>query len=416
MGLFGKKNKDKPEGDFKSGMVERVDTNSEELQDLLKEFKEMRAGIKQPKAEEAEEILDDSEGEEYELPEEDGESIENFLNGKDDIDDELIDEEVLDEEPVEEEIIDEEPVDEEFVEEEPIVEEGVIEDGSMEEFELEEPVGEEELLEDEEGLDQSIEEEVFDEELVEDELPEEELLEDESTLEAEEEVFDEPEEIVEEEPFEELVEPIEDEVVDEIEETPLNEEEAVQEENLQEEPVQESANNTQVDGVSAEELDQKFNDFEKRLLDKIMQQFMAMQSAGAVVKEQPKAVEPTPVQVAEDDELQISNPNGHLVINGYTFTGEVVMFTPLESLKKATWEEVVRRKGHCTYHLTTSGNGGWFIKKSNAPNPYAYIENKEDAEVLAKTYAQREKAELKIHNAKGVIEKSLSFGREKLRG
>lgn len=406
MGLFGKKNKDKPEGDFKSGMVERVDTNREELQDLLKEFKEMRAGIKQPEAEETEEILDDSEGEEYELPEEDGESIENFLNGKDDIDDEPIEEGVLDEEPIEEELIDEEP----------IVEDEVIEDDSMDEVELEEPIGEEEVPEDEEVLDESTEEEVVDEELVENELPEEELLEDESTLEAEEEVFDEPEEIVEEEPFEELVEPIEDEVVDEIEETPLNEEEAVQEENLQEEPVQELANNTQVDGVSAEELGQKFNDFEKRLLDKIMQQFMAMQSAGAVVKEQPKAVEPTPVQVAEDDELQISNQNGHLVINGYTFTGEVVMFTPLESLKKATWEEVVRRKGHCTYHLTTSGNGGWFIKKSNAPNPYAYIENKEDAEVLAKIYAQREKAELKIHNAKGVIEKSLSFGREKLRG
>ena len=92
------------------------------------------------------------------------------------------------------------------------------------------------------------------------------------------------------------------------------------------------------------------------------------------------------------------------------------MFTPLESLKLASWEEVVRRKGHCTYHLTTSGNGGWFIKKSNAPNPYAYIEKKEEAEELAKFYASREKAELKIHNAKGVIEKSLSFGREKLRG
>lgn len=411
MGLFGKKNKDKQEHESKSGMVEKIGTNSEELQDLLKEFKEMRAGIKEPE-EETEEILEDVEGEEYELPEEDSESIENFLNGKEDVEEEIIEDEVDDDlEEIEKEV----PV-EEIIDEEP--EEEVLSESSLEEVE-------EEVLDFEEPVEEEVASEVEEPEV------EDEIL-DEPAIELQEETLEE-EGSVEEVEFSEVEEPVEEEIKEDV--TGVEEEESViedlasepQEEEIAEEVVEEEVEpeeKTQGDvarvgaseGVSAEELDQKFNDFEKRLLDKIMQQFMAVQSNNVEVKKQPKVVEVTPVSSTETDELEISTKDGHLVINGYNFTGEVVMFTPLESLKKATWEEVVRRKGHCTYHLTTSGNGGWFIKKSNAPNPYAYIENKEDAEALAKIYAQREKAELKIHNAKGVIEKSLSFGREKLRG
>ena len=139
-----------------------------------------------------------------------------------------------------------------------------------------------------------------------------------------------------------------------------------------------------------------------------------VQPVEPVVAQSQPVAQPKPM--LEDEDIITYTSDGKMVVNDYTFIGEVVMFTPIDSLRKASWEEVVRRKGHCTYHLTTSGNGGWFIKKSNAPNPYAYIEKKEDSEVLAKAYAKREKAELKIHNNKGVIEKSLSFGREKLRG
>lgn len=417
MGLFGKKNKDKQEGEVRSGSVEKIGSSSEELQDLLKEFKEMRAGIKQPE-EDVEEIIDDVDGEEYELPDEDSESIENFLNGKDEIEDEPLEEEVVDEEPIEEEIEVEESVDE-IIDEESIQEEEEI----LSEEPLEEEVVNENISETSESEEELIEDEI--EEPLIDEL-EEEVIEDEieetPVIEPEEKLIEEPalEESVIEEPVEEeeevggdneVEESVNDAIVEKIEEEP------VIEADIEEEiPSPTISENNQSEGVSAEELDQKFNDFEKRLLDKIMQQFMAMQSVKSEVKEQSREDTVSSTPVTSDDELNISTENGHLVINGYTFTGEVVMFTPLESVKQASWEEVVRRKGHCTYHLTTSGNGGWFIKKSNAPNPYAYIETKEDAEMLARIYAQREKAELKIHNVKGVIEKSLSFGREKLRG
>jgi hypothetical protein len=95
------------------------------------------------------------------------------------------------------------------------------------------------------------------------------------------------------------------------------------------------------------------------------------------------------------------------------FEGQVVIFEPLEKIKQATWEDVVRRKGHYTYHVTASSNGGWFIKRAKSPNPYAYLERKDEALKLAIVYAKREKAELKMHNEKGVIETSMSFGREK---
>ena len=104
------------------------------------------------------------------------------------------------------------------------------------------------------------------------------------------------------------------------------------------------------------------------------------------------------------------------MVDGVAFRGEVVTFTPLNEIKKASWEDVVRRRGHYAYHVTTAGNGGWFIKRSGKPNPYAYAKRKDEVMRLAKIYAEREKAELKIHNEKGVIEKSFSFGREKMKG
>ncbi len=95
------------------------------------------------------------------------------------------------------------------------------------------------------------------------------------------------------------------------------------------------------------------------------------------------------------------------------FKGKVELFIPLETIPQATWEDVVRRKGHHTYHVTCAKEGGYFIKKAKTPNPYAYVELKDEALEVAKCYAKREKAELKIHDAKGVIEQSMSFGKEK---
>ena len=104
------------------------------------------------------------------------------------------------------------------------------------------------------------------------------------------------------------------------------------------------------------------------------------------------------------------------VINGEEFYGQVITFMALDNIKQATWEDVVRRKGHVDYHMTSAPNGGWVIKRSGVPNPYAYAKRKDEALKLARIYAEREKAELKVHNEKGIIEKSYSYGREKLRG
>ena len=388
MGLFGKKKKETEEEIKGVGLVESAGTNNGNLQDLLNEFREMRAGIRaEQHNEEHEEIEEDfHDGEEYEVSEEESDSIESFLSGND----EIVEEEIVEEEISEDEIVEDDEVDEEEILEEEILEDGVEEEN----FEPEsESVIEEEFVEDEEfdfeEDDSEIENSVdpvdvdvtFNEVHIDDEEEvEEEVLEEDFDDEYEEDVFGD------------VIEEVEEEIEKEVKIEPQQETES----------------------VTSEELDKKFDDFEKRLLDKIMQQFAMMQPVQ--VKEEPVVVAKKESVQVDDDELHISTVDGKLVINDYKFMGEVVMFTPIDSLRKATWEEVVRRKGHCTYHLTTSGNGGWFIKKSNAPNPYAYIEKKEDAEELAKFYAQREKAELKIHNSKGVIEKSLSFGREKLRG
>jgi len=359
MGLFGKKKNEEEKEVKGGGLVESVNQNNTELQDLLKEFREMRSGVgadshpeEEPETFQEEEIED---GEEYEVSEAESESIEDFLNAGDDIEEEVIeDEEVLEE-------------DEEILEDE------VVED--------------EEILDEEEILEEELEEE-------EDSVEDDDMVEE--PIDVQVNISEIPEESVTTEEDDIRYAPTEEPLIQEKEEDVLP-----------------------VDAVTGEEMDkkfdEKFDEFEKRLMDKLMKQFAAMQVGATQSEPQKKKTEKNETNMLDED-LEIKTVGGKLVINGFKFSGDVVMFTPLESVKKATWEEVVRRKGHCTYHLTTSGNGGWFIKKSNAPNPYAYIEKKEEAEELAKVYAMREKAELKIHNAKGVIEKSLSFGREKLRG
>ena len=296
---------------------------------------------------------------------------------------------------------DEEIVDEEEVEEGEEYRVSEEESDSIESFLNGEEI-EEEIIQDEEILEEEVVEDLIDEEILDEDLEDDSHLDneiDDADFEDNEELNEEPLDEVIEEPIDVQVNIAE---VEDIE--PSREEDLIEE-----------SSNVPEDVVTSEEIDKKFDEFEKRLLDKIMQQLANVQVAGQVAVSNDTKTDSQNVTM-EDDELNIKTVNGKLVINGFTFSGEVVMFTPLESVRKASWEEVVRRKGHCTYHLTTSGNGGWFIKKSNAPNPYAYIEKKEEAEELAKVYAMREKAELKIHNAKGVIEKSLSFGREKLRG
>lgn len=383
MGLFGKKKNEEEKEVKGGGLVESVNQNNTELQDLLKEFREMRSGVgadshpeEEPETFQEEEIED---GEEYEVSEAESESIEDFLNAGDDIEELIEDEEVLEE--------DEEVLEDEVVEDEEILEEPVELEEEITEEVLDEQIEDEEILDEEEILEEELEDE-------EDSVEDDDMVEE--PIDVQVNISEIPEETVATEEDDIRYAPTEEPLIQEKEEDVLP-----------------------VDAVTGEEMDkkfdEKFDEFEKRLMDKLMKQFAAMQVGATQSEPKKKKTEKNETNMLDED-LEIKTVGGKLVINGFKFSGDVVMFTPLESVKKATWEEVVRRKGHCTYHLTTSGNGGWFIKKSNAPNPYAYIEKKEEAEELAKVYAMREKAELKIHNAKGVIEKSLSFGREKLRG
>lgn len=410
MGLFGKKKKDQSvenaESQTTGATVAPVNQDDSELQTLLNEFREMRAGMTGQRDNQDEthdvESLSES-GEAYKVSADESESIERFLSGEEEAEEleESIEDEEIDDfedaEMVDDESSDEEQVDEEYLieEDEEIVDE---EDGTREVQEIEEFEESEDSLDLQEDTIEEFEQvPELDEEIIENE----ELSSDKVDIEP-----DIEEDIIEEDSQHDIVEtePVEVEV-NVVEPTP------VVEELIEEQPTPVVA--PEVDAVTNEELDKKFDEFENRLLEKLMAQF---QNMGGMVAAAPAPVINASPTSADDQELVISSDRGKLVINGYKFTGDVVMFTPIESVRKATWEEVVRRKGHCTYHLTTSGNGGWFIKKSNAPNPYAYIQKKEEAEELARIYASREKAELKIHNAKGVIEKSLSFGREKLRG
>lgn len=432
MGLFGKKKKEENtvQGETQTSsndgpIIEPISRTSAELKDLLNEFNELKQNSEAQyvddsieEIEEVEEEVEEShEGQdEYEVSEQESESIESYLSGEE----EIAEEEVIEEEEFVDEDGDAVEVDAKIIEpeDELIAEEEVIEEDSDV---YEESNSEEEIV-DEMPYEESVEElDELPEEVVEESLE----VDDSEIVEDEDESISE--DIIEEEAFEENPEEAEDYSYENEEE--LSEEteepEEIEEPIVVEKPKKATKKSsksssstknkkaTKTDNfVTGEEIDKKFEDFEKRLLDTLMSQLAKMQP----VVQASTAVQNAPAQVPVDEEINIQTVNGKLVINGYEFSGEVVMFTPITSLKQASWEEVVRRKGHCTYHLTTSGNGGWFIKKSNAPNPYAYIEKKEEAEELAKFYAQREKAELKIHNSKGVIEKSLSYGREKLRG
>lgn len=88
-----------------------------------------------------------------------------------------------------------------------------------------------------------------------------------------------------------------------------------------------------------------------------------------------------------------------------------IIYIDLSEVKPATWEDVVKRKGRYSYHMTPVNNGGWFIKRSGSKQPSAYVADKTEALELAKQYAEKEKGTLKVHNKKGIITESYSFGR-----
>ena len=410
MGLFGKKDNENnvntsttpvdqhiidevnnsPKADGAGGgSVERMTKNSDELQRLLDEFKAMQDenGHINTQDEVAHEYHDDiqevhhevEEGEKYTLSAEENDQIEKYLMGEEDEEPEEEYKPIEDlVEEVEEEV--EEVIDDDDViyidESEPII-------YGEDEIEETEEVVEDELIEDEEVIEDESEE------IIEDEV--DEVIEDGSEEIIEDEVIeDESEEIIEDEATE-IIEDEDDEI---IEDEPYVEDEVVEDSVVSATPT-ETITESDID----KKLDEKLSAFEEQLLAKLMATMNMSNSrpTESVINVAPVAVDADSVEELED----------------LKFEGQVVIFEPIEKIKQATWEDVVRRKGHYTYHVTGANNGGWFIKRAKSANPYAYVERKEEAMKLAIAYAKREKAELKVHDAKGVIEASMSFGREK---
>ena len=397
MGLFGNKNNN------------NQNNVSPELQELMKQFSNLQEDNSDPFGEEvvdepfangvksgevtAQHIEDNSKT--YETTPEETEQIEDFLTGKqpEEVEEEIEEptEEVVDEDPEDNaEIVEEEPK-EEIVEEptEEVVEDGELEDGD-------EILDEDELEDTDEILDDEVEEPTKaitepEEETEESLSPEEQefyntLL---ARYGSQKQAVEKPADVTEPE---EVEEPEEDEIVqpdDDIEEP----EEVVEPKPVKKVPAKKPAT-------------QKAKTTTKKATTTRAKKTTTETKKPA--RKRKVAVVPDLSAYETTDDVQ--------VINGEEFYGQVITFMALDNIKQATWEDVVRRKGHVDYHMTSAPNGGWFIKRSGVPNPYAYAKRKDEALKLARIYAEREKAELKVHNEKGIIEKSYSYGREKLRG
>lgn len=93
------------------------------------------------------------------------------------------------------------------------------------------------------------------------------------------------------------------------------------------------------------------------------------------------------------------------------FDGEVDTFIPLEMINEVSKEDFAKRSGLVTYHVVFA-NKKWKIKRGGIISPYAEGRNKKILTKLAIEYAKKEKAELKIHNKKGRIKLSNSYGND----
>ena len=194
-----------------------------------------------------------------------------------------------------------------------------------------------------------------------------------------------------------------------VAEEPIVEEPVLEEPKVEEEPqvvAQPEPQPVAEQKTTEQDLDAKLNErfsaFEEKLIAKIL---ATMGSQAGVATQVNPAMVPKKPEVDPDLDVEF--------IDTTAYKGEVKVFEPLEKIKKASWEDVVRRKGHYAYHITAAANGGWWIKRARSSNPFVYAEDKDEALQIGIIYAKREKAELKLHDKKGVIEKSMSFGREK---
>lgn len=93
------------------------------------------------------------------------------------------------------------------------------------------------------------------------------------------------------------------------------------------------------------------------------------------------------------------------------YDGEVDIYIPVNMVGKVTKRDLSKRKGLIAYHVVYS-NKKWMIKRVNNSEIYAESYNRKLIIKLAKEYSKRDRAELKIHDKKGRIKISHSYGND----
>lgn len=93
------------------------------------------------------------------------------------------------------------------------------------------------------------------------------------------------------------------------------------------------------------------------------------------------------------------------------YDGEIEINIPVDMVEQVTKRELSKRKGLITYHVVYL-NKKWVIKRVNNDEIYAEGYNKKLIIKLAKEYSKKDRAELKIHDKKGKIKISHSYGND----
>lgn len=89
----------------------------------------------------------------------------------------------------------------------------------------------------------------------------------------------------------------------------------------------------------------------------------------------------------------------------------ISILVPITDIPVTSKEELAKRKGNVNFHVIKSGKV-WVLRKSNDTQIYLTSKRKRTAVLFAIEYAKRQRAELKIHNKKGLIIDSISYGND----
>lgn len=89
----------------------------------------------------------------------------------------------------------------------------------------------------------------------------------------------------------------------------------------------------------------------------------------------------------------------------------VTILIPITDIPITSKDGLAKRKGNVNFHVVKKDNL-WVLRKSNSSQLYLTSKKKRTAVLFATEYAKRQKTELKIHNKKGLIIDSISYGND----